>query len=135
MILGYPVITSGLYTHGGSFANLTTGTPDARDEALASALSLETRVTSETPPAFLWHTASDPGVPVENSLLFFSALHRCGVEAALHIYPRGVHGLSLANVETRSSAGVGVEKECQSWVGLALEWLDTQLGIYEERED
>ena len=33
MILGYPVITSGLYTHGGSFANLTTGTPDARDEA------------------------------------------------------------------------------------------------------
>lgn len=134
MILSYPVISGGEFAHRGSFCNLTTGSEDACDEALCRALSLETRVTPETPPAFLWHTAADAAVPVENSLLFFSALHRCGVEAALHIYPRGAHGLSLATVETRSSDGAGMQKECRSWLGLAVEWLDAQLGIYDKEE-
>ena len=133
MILGYPVITSGEFGHQRSFAYLTTGTLTQRDAALCEKLSLEKRVTAQTPPAFLWHTANDDNVPVENSLLFFSALHRCGVPAALHIYPRGVHGLSLASVETRNAEGRGAQPDCQSWLALAAEWLDAELGIYEPR--
>ena len=37
--------------------------------------------------------------------------------------PVGGHGLSLANEETCRANGIGVQKECQSWIGLAQTWL------------
>ncbi len=132
MILSYPVITSGEFAHQGSFDHLTTGAPEQCDAALAGALSLETRVTADTPPAFLWHTADDGHVPVENSVLFFSALHRCGVPAELHIFPHGYHGLSLATPETMRAEGNGTQPECAQWLELARRWLDATLGIYKE---
>ena len=44
---------------------------EARKEEKLGEQSLELQVNPDTPPAFLWHTATDPTVPVENSLLFF----------------------------------------------------------------
>ena len=35
-------------------------------------------------------------MPVENSLLFFEALHKAGVPGELHVFPHGRHGLGLA---------------------------------------
>ena len=43
-------------------------------EELRNALSLELAVKPETPPSFLWHTADDGAVPVENSLMYAKAL-------------------------------------------------------------
>ena len=43
-------------------------------EDLRERLSLENSVTKETPPCFIWHTADDEAVPVENRLLFARAL-------------------------------------------------------------
>lgn len=120
MILCYPVITSGRYAHEGSFHNLLGN----RYEQLKGELSLENQVTEDTPPTFLWHTATDQTVPVENSLLFFAALKNAGVPAELHIYPRGDHGLSLASYETSCPNGFGIQKECQSWIHLARTWLE-----------
>ena len=48
------------------------------------------------PPTFLWHTVEDAGVPVKNSLLFAEALAKNAISFSLHIYPKGVHGLGLA---------------------------------------
>ena len=45
---------------------------------------------------FLWHTADDGGVPVENSLFMAQALRNAKVPFALHVYPTGNHGLGLA---------------------------------------
>ena len=69
---------------------------DPPDPALVQDLSNERRVTARTPPTFLWHTADDASVPVENSILFFEALKKAGVPAALHVFPHGRHGLGLA---------------------------------------
>jgi acetyl esterase/lipase len=91
-ILCYPVITSGEYAHRGSFSNLLGENPDA---PLLKTLSCEQQVSPDTPPCFIWHTADDPGVPVENSLLFAAALSRSKVPFELHIYPHGAHGLGL----------------------------------------
>ena len=74
-------------------------------------------------PTFLWHTADDQTVPVENSLLFFSALKRAGVSAELHIFQHGRHGLALANYESSDEAGTMIQEECQSWIDLAGTWL------------
>ena len=119
LLLCYPVITSGEKAHEESFRNLLGEQYEEKKEEL----SLENQVTPDTLPTFLWHTATDETVPVENSLYFFQACLQQGVSAELHIYPVGGHGLSLANEETCRANGIGVQKECQSWIGLAQTWL------------
>lgn len=123
LLLCYPVITSGEKAHEESFRNLLGEQYEEKKEEL----SLEKQVTPDTPPTFLWHTATDETVPVENSLYFFQACLQQGVSAELHIYPVGGHGLSLANEETCRANGIGVQKECQSWIGLAQTWLEEML--------
>lgn len=120
LLLCYPVITSGEKAHEESFRNLLGEQYEEKKEEL----SLENQVTPDTPPTFLWHTATDETVPVENSLYFFQACLQQGVSAELHIYPVGGHGLSLANEETCRANGIGVQKECQSWIGLAQTWVE-----------
>ena len=94
MILAYPVISLNTpYTHRGSLRNLLGDNPDPK---LAASLSNETQVTAETPPTFLFHTSTDPVVPVENSVLIYLALRKAGVPAEMHIYERGQHGVGLA---------------------------------------
>ncbi|HQE94182.1 MAG TPA: alpha/beta hydrolase [Anaerolineae bacterium] len=115
LILGYPVITSGEFGHHGCFENLLG--PDPAPELLQM-LSLELQVTPETPPTFLWHTAEDESVPVENSLLFAAALHKHGVPFELHIYPRGRHGLGLAPEDAHVA----------TWAALCCEWLKERQG-------
>ncbi len=113
LILAYPVITSGPLAHRGSFENLLGPDPDT---AALTLMSLEKQVTSETPPTFLWHTAEDASVPVENSLLFAAALSQHRVPFELHVYTRGAHGLGLAESQPRAA----------SWMGLSISWLEEQ---------
>jgi len=91
-VLCYPVITMGALTHGGSRQNLLGENPSPE---LVSLLSNELQVSKETPPCFIWHTADDAAVPVENSLLFAKALSEKKVPFALHIDQNGSHGLGL----------------------------------------
>lgn len=93
-ILSYPVITAGEYAHRGSFDALLGQDPDPRE---LEYMSLEKQVAADTPPCFLWQTAEDDCVPVENSYLFARACHKAGVRYAHHVFTSGQHGLSLAN--------------------------------------
>lgn len=110
MILCYPVVSFGEYAHQGSISQLLGEQPS---EELLHSLSIETRVTADTPPAFLWHTGDDASVPVENTLLLAAALRRAGVEFELHLYPHGRHGLGLAEEH----------EHVRSWSGLCGVWL------------
>ncbi len=119
-VLGYPVITSGLYTHGGSFERLA-----GEDQKLREYLSLEKRVTDKTPPTFLWHTATDTAVPVMNSILFAEALAEHGVNFELHIYPRGAHGLSIATREVDNNGMIGYnDPYIAGWINECLHFID-----------
>ncbi len=110
LILAYPVISSRAFAHLGSFHNLLGQDPDPE---LLALMSLETQVTVHTPPAFLWHTAEDATVPAENSLAFARALNRAGVPYELHVYPKGRHGLGLAEEDPHVA----------TWMDLSIEWL------------
>lgn len=128
MILSYPVITSGEYAHRGSFECLLG--ERAGDADWLARLSLERRVDGTTPPAFIWHTFADELVPVENSLLLASALRRAGVPFELHIFPDGIHGLSLANEITQSDGRDDqIVPAAAQWMGLCLVWLKDLFGI------
>ena len=119
LILSYPVITSGEYAHRGSFENLL----GERQEELNHAMSLEYHVNKDVPPVFIWHTFTDNAVPVENSLFFVSALRKENISTEFHMYPRGCHGLSLANELTATPEGGCFEPDCSSWISLAGTWL------------
>lgn len=93
-ILCYPVITMGPDTHSGSKKNLLGDNPDPK---LVELLSNEKQVTKDTPPTFIFHTFEDATVKVENALEFAAALRRNGVPFALHIYPKGGHGMGLGS--------------------------------------
>lgn len=92
VVLCYPVITLGEFAHAGSRNQLLGQTPAPE---LVQNLSNELQVTKETPPCFIWHTVEDRTVPVENALLFASALRKANVPFSLHIYETGAHGLGL----------------------------------------
>ena len=115
MILSYPVITSDpAYFHGGSIENLC-----GDDEDLRAFFSLEKQVTKETVPAYLWHTVTDESVPVENSMLFISALQKNGVPFECHLFAAGEHGMSICTQGVDSS-----DRHNAAWVPLSIEWLD-----------
>ena len=122
MVLCYPVITGGEYAHRGSFVNLT----GSEDLALHTQYSLETKVTAQTPPTFLWHTFEDGAVPVENTLMMASALRRAGVLTEAHIFPRGGHGLALCNPLTSTGPEQNLP-ECAQWTQMAARFLNTVL--------
>ncbi|MFA6961982.1 MAG: alpha/beta hydrolase [Opitutaceae bacterium] len=110
-ILCYPVISLGTFTHQGSKKNLLGDNPP---EDLVKFLSNELQVTPQTPPCFLWHTAEDGAVPVENSLLFASALRKAGVPFSLHIYEKGGHGLGLP---MHNKSAPPWDADCLYWLG------------------
>ena len=75
--------------------------------------SLEKQVSSDTPPAFIWHTAYDNGVHVYNSMRMAEAMRENGIEFALSIFRDGPHGLGLAEdyVDVRDWT-----HECELWM-------------------
>lgn len=117
-ILGYPVITSGTKTHQRSYTNLLG--EDATPEMI-DFFSLEKRVSNETPPTFIWHTYEDAVVPVENSLLYASALAKYKIPCEMHIYPIGPHGLSRVSDETLWA--IPRFRRKYDWLEQSIEWL------------
>ena len=119
LLLGYPVITMGLSTHQDSRGNLL---GKNAPQELIDALSLEKRVSSKTVPAFLWHTVADGAVPVENSLLFATALRANGVPFEMHLYENGGHGLSLCEQVT-AQGPEHLMPDNANWMPMAIRWV------------
>ena len=82
------------YTHMGTRNALIGGLED--EAALENELSAETNVRPDTPPTFMWHTAEDGAVPVQQALASALALREKKIPFELHIFPYGYHGLGLA---------------------------------------
>ncbi|MEE1314281.1 MAG: alpha/beta hydrolase [Faecalimonas sp.] len=120
MILGYPVISSGIYAHRASFINLLGDDYEAKKDEL----SLEKRVSKHTPATFIWGTFEDTLVPVENSLLFVSALAENKVSTEYHMFQKGAHGLALADRSTQPMGGSVIEPAAAEWIRLVHMWVE-----------
>lgn len=92
-VLSYPVITTGKYTHKDSFVALFGKNPTKKE---LEYMSIEKYVTKEIPPCFIWQTATDGTVPVQNSYLLAQKCLEEGVPFAHHVFSEGVHGMSVA---------------------------------------
>lgn len=111
LLLGYPVITfEEPYAHKGSRQHFLGDS--VSDEDIRS-FSADQQVDNRTPPTFLWTTANDASVPVENSLLLAGALSKAGIPFELHIFEEGRHGLGLSPDN----------ESCLQWLDLCANWL------------
>ncbi|MDR6786458.1 acetyl esterase/lipase [Pedobacter africanus] len=92
MILVYPVISmKDSMTHIGSKISLLGMEPSKEEVEL---FSNELQVTKVTPPTYLTHAGDDRLVDVNNSIVFYQALQKNGVDAELHLFPKGNHGFT-----------------------------------------
>ena len=93
MVLMYPVISfTQPCSHIGSRKALLGENPTTE---LINYYSSELQVKDDTPSAFLVHADDDTSVPVENSLLMYTALREKKISAELHILSEGGHGFGL----------------------------------------
>lgn len=122
MVLVYPVINGGEFAHRGSFDALLA--ENKNDKEWIEKLSIDNRVTPDTPKTFLWSTYEDKSVPCENTFMMCNALRKNNVPFEMHLFQIGGHGLALANEQTRDAAGTGIEPYCSKWMGLCKDWLE-----------
>jgi acetyl esterase/lipase len=110
-ILCYPVISmTEAWAHGGSKTNLLGEHPP---EDLARGMSMETQVTAQTPPTFIYQTSADTTVPAENAVAYYLALRKAGVAAEMHIFRNGPHGTGLGMTDPALS----------EWPRLLMNWM------------
>jgi acetyl esterase/lipase len=112
--LFFPVVTmTSPFAHEQSRRNLIGAQPTA--ERIRH-WSLEQNVRKDMPPTFVSAATDDKVVPVENSLMLFSAMRQVGTASALHIFDVGGHGLGGL-----SKSGPG-----HFWPELFEDWLSRQ---------
>ena len=109
-ILCYPVISMEEHANVGSRDNLI-----GRTGVSPASLSLQKRVTKETPPCFVWTTTDDNVVDVENSRMFVEAMKAHRIPCEYHEYPHGRHGLGLG--------GKPDGNHLLPWTGALIDWL------------
>lgn len=85
-------------------------------------------VTDNTPPTFLWATAADALVPIQQTMRMATALADSHIPFEMHIFEEGPHGLSLA---TPASAGgkTMVNADAAKWADLAGCWLEKRFTL------
>lgn len=120
-ILCYPVISAKEgKCHVGSFENLVGHYP-LNDEEMKK-FSLEYCVKDNTPPAFLWHTATDTCVPVYSSLAYANALSEHNISFELRIFPEGQHGVATCDSQTLDDYKPSYDYD-KVWLKEASDWL------------
>lgn len=114
MILCYPCITEAL---GHLLAHPVPG--------------LEHEVDDSTPPTFIFATAADGLVPIEESLAFATALAAAKIPFELHAFQHGAHGLSLAKPLTSNGSAFMSDANAAQWFPLSVAWLKGIVGDFE----
>ncbi len=82
----------GALGHAGSKENMLSGVDAGK---FPYSLCAWENVGPDTPPCFLFHTAKDNLVPVENSLRMAEAMAKAGATVELTVFPHGGHGVSM----------------------------------------
>lgn len=124
IVLCYPVVTRTVPTHGGSFDALCGG-----DEKLKERLDVLNLVSERSAPAFIWATNDDGAVPARNSYLLAAKYYEKRVDCSIHVWGKGWHGLSVADLTVYPSGSDVFESSSKSvsrWFELCIEWLAEQ---------
>ena len=87
--------------------------------------SLEEHVDRNTPPTFIFGSASDKTVPIINSIKYAEALTKNEVPFEMHIFAKGWHGFSLCTPSVCDKPESVIENaRASQWVKLCTDWLE-----------
>jgi acetyl esterase/lipase len=101
----------------------------APDEELLTAVSPARLITKHMPPTFIWATADDFIVPVKQSTVLANALAEQGIPFEMHIFEKGIHGLSIAT--QASSVDISqMNADAAKWIDLAECWLNKRFALH-----
>lgn len=106
MILGYSLLTNEIEKYAPGYP------------------SLVEHVDAKTPPAFLFATANDASVSVQNTISFASALAEHAVMFECHVYPYGRHGFSTGESSVQKDADP-LYPNVKNWVNDSIQFCDT----------
>lgn len=115
VVLGYPAFSMFDLRQRGDLAYCVTLKVPASTctRAYLETYTPALHVSAFTPPTFIYHTADDASVPVEDSVAYFLALKRAGAPAELHVFEKGVHGTGMG----------GRQPALRLWPALLEQWL------------
>ncbi|MET3558194.1 acetyl esterase/lipase [Streptococcus rupicaprae] len=85
-------------------------------------------VDEATPPMFIWATAGDRLVGVDQSTRLATALAIQKIPFELHIFEEGEHGLALATQATARKAS-HIDSAARRWIDLAEIWLEKRFAL------
>lgn len=119
VVLNYAVVGDWESSHEETIMNVSGGAEKGSEEYRYWYPA--NHVSDHTPPAFLWHTATDDAVSVQNSLYFAKQLADHQVPFEMHIFPEGGHGISVCTKEIQVEERL--EQVCGAWVELSIQWL------------
>lgn len=126
MILCYPVINLESETHEGTRDNFLGKYKD--DVTMQRSFSIDLRVNSSTPPTYIWTTLTDQSVPPSNTIRMEEALTKNNVYHKMKLYPRGPHGVALADETAIKDGDTSyVITEIQSWPNDVSEFIEEVL--------
>ena len=100
-------------------------------------MSLENQVSLDTPKTLpvAYRAGRLRAGRKLHSVLYCYCMH-LEIPVEMHIYPVGGHGLGLASEETQSyEYQNAVREECQSWISLALSWMQHLIKNRPRREN
>ena len=126
MILGYPAVNVPNYPGLNFMLQLLTGRKEVTDEDAAN-LSLESKITKNSPPAFLVATAEDM-LTGYGSLPVARKYSELGLGYELHIFQHGPHGYSLAEEASADGSSRYMNPAFSQWHGLSVRWLHRIFG-------
>lgn len=86
-------------------------------------------VNEKTPPSFIFATSDDPVVTCDNSISFAGAMAKFKRPFELHIFEKGVHGLSLCTKETANGNDELINSDVEKWFNLSLAFLQRQFNF------
>ncbi len=112
LVLVYPVISMGEYTHKGSRDNLLGKNPS---EEMIEKLSVEKQVGPDYPPTFVWYGTADETVAPINTKMLAEALGKVSVPCKTEEYEGIGHG-----------AGLAVGTVAEPWFGNAVKFWQSQ---------
>ena len=87
---------------------------------ITNTIDTNKRINNNTVPCFVWTTKTDASVPYENTLMLIEALKQHNVFHRYHIYPKGPHGMALADETAIHNGDTSyVDEEVATWVNKA----------------
>lgn len=98
------------------------------DENLESEISPVDHVDSDTPPFFIWATATDPLVSPIHSLRMAEALAEHKIPYEIHVFGEGGHGLSLSS-QAVAGAKSDINSTVAEWTNMCAKWLEKNFAL------